>query len=139
LAVLDLTALQRATHSLEESITVLDSIDLSESNAYNRTIVAGVVQHFEFTYELSWKFMKRWLSNNLSQAETEGLSRRALFRLAHEYRLISSVEQWMEFHQARNLTSHTYNENVALEVSEFARLCLPQAILLLERLNEQND
>ena len=54
--------------------------------------------------------MKRWLEENVGSASVDGVPRRELFRLAAESRLIADLPRWMEFHQARNQTSHTYEE-----------------------------
>lgn len=136
---LDLTALKKALARLDESVGLVSELDLTHDSVLNRTLISGVIQHFEFTYELSWKFIKRWLTLNLGRTETEGLSRRALFRLAHEYKLINSVEKWMEFHQARNLTSHTYDEVVASDVLNMAKAFLPYAQGLFAQLEANND
>lgn len=101
--------------------------------------MSGVIQHFEFTYELGWKFIKRWLSVNIGKSEVEGLSRRGLFRLAKEFGLIDSVDEWMLFHAARNETSHTYDENTAEEVFEVSIKFLPVAKKLLTQLELKND
>jgi hypothetical protein len=45
---------------------------------------AGVIRHFEFTYDLCRKRMKRWLDLNLSPDLTDGIPRKELFRLAVE-------------------------------------------------------
>ncbi|PNU21525.1 hypothetical protein C2E25_01290 [Geothermobacter hydrogeniphilus] len=60
-------------------------------------MIAGVILNFKFTYELCWKFLKRWMENNISSESAEGITRRQLFRLAVESRLIDDVERWMIF------------------------------------------
>jgi nucleotidyltransferase substrate binding protein (TIGR01987 family) len=102
-------------------------------------MMSGVVQNFEFTYELSWKFIKRWLDYNLGSSNIDGATRRELFRLAAEHQLIQSVDDWMFFHQARNQTSHTYNEDTAQEICQSAEKFLPLVQALLNRLKEKND
>jgi len=137
---LDLSALIKASESFGQSLEVLQRYGAS-SNDVNlcRTLQAGVIQHFEFTYELCWKFMKRWLEHNLGRSEVEGVSRRALFRLAHESRLIDGVDIWMTFHAARNQTSHTYEQATADEVLAVAQAFLPYVQNLLGRLQANND
>lgn len=49
------------------------------------------------------------------------VTRRERFGLGAEHGLIDEVEQRMRFHRARNLTSRTYNEDVALETDGVAR------------------
>ncbi len=109
------------------------SIDLQEA------VKAGVIQNFEFTYELSWKFIKRWLEKNYGSTYVDGITRRELFRLAAETQLIESVDEWMLYHQARNQTSHTYDETVAAEVYKVSLNFLTVAEKLLQRLQAKND
>lgn len=137
---LDLSSLKKASNSLKESLGVLDGYQKqSKDEPLIKTLRAGVIQNFEFTYELCWKFIKRWLERNLGRTEVEGVSRRQLFRLAHESRLIDDVEFWMTFHAARNQTSHTYDPEIAEEVLAVTRVLLPQAQELLARLEAKND
>ncbi|NVK36713.1 MAG: nucleotidyltransferase substrate binding protein [Gammaproteobacteria bacterium] len=120
--MLNLSALAKANTSLQESLDVFqDNNFISKLNDKQfHTIRAGVIQNFEFTYEVSWKFIKRWLDNNLGATEVDGVSRRQLFRIAAEHQLIEDVEAWMTYHKYRNLTSHTYDENTAKEVANIA-------------------
>lgn len=135
---LDFTSLEKAITRLDESLKVVDEFQSADSSPLLRTLISGVVQHFEFTYELSWKFIKRWLGENLGKSQVDGLARQELFRLAAEYQLINSVENWMKFHRARNETSHTYNENTADEVFKFAVQFLPEATKLLNTLKSKD-
>lgn len=141
MGVLDLSALDKAVASL--TVAIRDSRDesftASLSDSQKRLVLSGVVQNFEFTYELSWKFIKRWLDYNLGGAQIDGVTRRELFRLATEHQLIHSVDDWMFFHQARNQTSHTYDEQTAKEVCNAAETFLPKAQALLDTLKAKND
>ncbi len=103
------------------------------------TLRAGVIQNFEFTYDQSWKLMKRWLDVHVEAHLADGLTRRGLFRLAAEHKLINDVEKWMEFHQARNLSSHTYSEVMADDVLKYAVQFGMFVQDLLGRLEERNE
>ena len=83
--------------------------------------------------------MRRWLDVNLGSAYVEGVTRRQLFRLSAENKLIDDVNTWMEYHEARNETAHTYDENTANSVFETARTFFIDAEKLLKALEERND
>ena len=138
---LDLSSLRKAVESLEKTIKVADDrAFMSRLNKDQKEAVrAGVIQNFEFTYELCWKFMRRWLDVNLGPVYVAGVSRRQLFRLSAEHRLLSDVDRWMEYHDARNETAHTYDENTAEDVFETAQKFLADAQKLLQALEAHND
>lgn len=102
-------------------------------------IKAAVIQNFEFTYELCWKFMKRWLDINYSETMIIGISRKQLFRYAAENSLIIDFDAWRRYHELRNKTSHTYDTNVAEEIFEAAGCFLEDAKQFLQALEIRND
>ena len=137
---LDLASLQKAARSLENAVAVLrkkqeePGVPVMEIEV----VRAGVIQSFEFTYELSWKFMKRWLEENYGPVYVDGVPRRELFRLAAENLLLTDVDRWMDYHRARNRTSYIYDQAVAETVLVEAMAFLPAAQDLLQRLAERN-
>ena len=132
--------MKNATDSLGTFLRVTHTAisEQSKDKDYINTLKAGVIQNFEFSYELCWKFMKRWLSLQIGNSSVDGLSRRELFRISAENKLITDVSLWFEFHQARNLTSHTYNQNVANEVFKVVEKFAPEAKKLLLTLENKN-
>ncbi len=74
---LDLSSLRKAVKSLEETLNVAnDNKFMSQLSVFQANAVrAGVIQHFEFTYEICWKFMKRWLEINLGSVYVDGVPR----------------------------------------------------------------
>ena len=139
---LDLSSLQKAIESLEKTIKVARNKALAaELNEDAKdAIKAGVIQNFEFTYELCWKFMRRWLRENAAVEEAEyPRTRKELFRLAARSGLIKEPLSWFSYSDARNLTSHTYDEDKAETVYETAVGFIEDAKYLMERLQERND
>lgn len=139
--MLDFSSMKKALFAINaitlktEDPEIMNSLDPTLRMA----LIAGVIQHFEFTYELAWKYIKRWLEYNLGGTYVDGVSRRELFRLAAEHLLIDDVELWMDFHRARNLTSHTYNLETAVEIYELTLTFIEPANRLLQRLEANND
>ena len=54
-------SLRQALEHSEDAV-LMNSLDETLRNV----VQSGVIKHFEFTYELSWKFIKRWLEANVS-------------------------------------------------------------------------
>lgn len=122
------------TTALEKAIERLRDILKQERNEYVRD---GVVQRFEFTFELCWKALKRVLA-------LEGVdvgSPKQTFREAYQAGLIEDVTVWFKFLNLRNLTVHTYNEEVAEKVATAAEEFPDEAekvlVNLKKRLNDQ--
>lgn len=138
---LKINSLRKALASLERAIHVAKIMREDDNTGKDvmDTIEAGVIQNFEFTYELCWKFMKRWIEENINSEMVDGVTRKELFRVSAENKLISEVDKWMEFHRARNSTSHIYDEKVAEEVFAASLSFLPYAKAFFIRLEERND
>ena len=138
---LELEPFRKSISSLQQLIALIDDrlATSNDSNELRNGLRAGAIRYFEFTYELAWKLMKRWLENNMGSSYVDGVSRRELYRIAAEHRLIDDVDQWMDYHHDRNLTSHTYDEDVAKQVYETARCFIGDALNLYSVLQAHND
>lgn len=109
---IDISPLLNAKKILDEGVKSA-STDLEK---------AGTIQSFEVCYELSWKILKRILTKK-GLATT---SPRDVFRIAADNNLIENPDLWFQAIEMRNLTSHTYNKELAEKVlsylSEFQRI-----------------
>lgn len=74
----------------------------------------GLIQAFEYTYELAWNMLKDYFE---FQGETGIGGSRDAIRLAFKRDLIKNGEVWMEMITSRTLTTHTYNEEVAEQIA----------------------
>jgi nucleotidyltransferase substrate binding protein (TIGR01987 family) len=124
----------RAVQSKSEDAVLMAALDEVTRDA----IRSGVIQHFEFTYELSWEFIKRRLEADIGRTSVDGISRRDLFRLAAENRLIEDVEAWFQYHIARNDTYQTYDPAVADRVYAKSLDFTADAARLLTMLEARN-
>ena len=72
-------------------------------------IAESVIQRFETCYDCLWKVLKRYLNEELGIAEPPN-SPKPIIRLAYENGMFaSSLEQWLQYAQARIDTSHDYD------------------------------
>lgn len=111
---LDLSSFENAHASLglALSVTTTDPVQA----VLNRD---AVIQRFEYTYELAYKMLKRFIElTSPSPATVDQLGFRDLLRLGGEAGLIKNVEDWFIFRDKRNITSHAYDEKKAKEVYE---------------------
>ena len=139
--MLDYSSLKLAIDALDRALGVTSQGArwATFDGATQETLKAGVIQTFEVAYEQSWKMLKRWLLANPTSGEVEGVPMRQLYRVAAKAGLIDDVDGWMEFHKARNETSHTYNRQTAQTVFEMAPRYLVEAQKLLLALELRND
>jgi len=133
---LDLSSLEKAVGSLEIALTTYDKAVAPDGSPEKETIRAGVIQRFEYTFELSWKMIKRYIEM-YSLEKPDTFTNKDLFRVGAEKGLLRDAGKWLEYLKKRNLTSHTYDEVVSKDVYESAREFLRDARFLLERLKKQ--
>jgi nucleotidyltransferase substrate binding protein (TIGR01987 family) len=130
----DLCKMALSIQNLNKAVAALA---MAVSQPRNEFIRDSVIQRFEFTYELAWKAIRKQLIFEIGEASVDGLSRRDLFRRALQQKLISDFELWVLFHEARNSTSHNYDENNAEKVYQVALRFLPEAQTLLSNLTSR--
>ena len=115
---IDFSALEKAINALERGLVRALSAPGDEE------LRDGVIQRFEYTYELSWKMLKRQLELEMpSSSEVDGFSFRQLIREGHERGLIQDPEAWFVYRDQRNMAVEAYDnakaESVYRTVSPF--------------------
>ena len=98
---------KRAYAQLGSAVELMRSRELSDLEKQ------GVIQAFEFTWELAWNLLKDYLN---WQGETEITGARDTVRESFKRGLIDEGQVWMAMLQDRNRTSHTYNESTMREI-----------------------
>lgn len=139
---LDLSTLENAINSLKEAIAVVsdDVWFKQQSSAVQHTLIAGVIQNFEFVYEISVKMLRRQLEKDAASLdEVDSYSFRDMMRTAGEKGLVRNVEAWFSYRTLRNITSHTYDHQKAQTVYQASYAFVFDAQDLLERINERNQ
>jgi nucleotidyltransferase substrate binding protein (TIGR01987 family) len=131
---IDFSSLQLAMKSLQEAIHV------DQSDNSNTFVKDASIQRFKYTYELCHKMLKRYLeSTEPSSAEIDSMTFQTLIRTGAEKGLLkNSWDKWSEFRNARNLTTHTYNEKMALEVCAILPAFLVEAEYLYAQLTQRS-
>lgn len=139
---LQLQSLDKAIKALERSLVLADGLfkDIKIDPDLHETVRAGVIQHFEVAFELSWKYIQRWIRENKTPEDADNpRTRKDLFRLAARYNLIANPSAWFDYGDARNLTSHVYEESKAEIVYKIAKIFLNDAKYLLTQLEKSSD
>lgn len=138
---LDLTPLEDAVIQLEEALDIYHSDLALIDPRLKRHLRAAVIQAFEFTYELSFGMIRRYLElASANPSEVDQLVFNDIVREAYRQALLSSeLPAWRDFRRNRGTTSHTYNEEKAQEVFESVPDFLQEARYLLNRLHERNE
>ena len=120
---LDITSLANAVRRLREGLARYEHEPTDEQ------IRDGLIQRFEFTYELSHKMLRRYLREvAASPDEIERMAFADLIRTANAQGLLSSDwAVWRRFREMRARTSHTYDAKVASQVASAIPAFLEEA------------
>ncbi len=137
---LDYTPLGSAIAQLEKSLAYAHSPAALADPGLREQLRNSVIQCFEFTYELSWKMLKRYLEETeASPADMDTSTFQNLIRLGNERALLrSDWRQWKTYRQARTDSSHTYDAAKAEAVFAIAPDFLAEAQALLQALTRRS-
>ncbi|MBF0320008.1 MAG: nucleotidyltransferase substrate binding protein [Nitrospirae bacterium] len=112
----------------------------SFDKATQNVIISGVIQNFEFTYELSHKMLKRYLEATAANPSgIEEMTFQDIIRTGSEQGLLlNGWDVWKDYRTARGTTIHTYDVDKAAEVLEITPDFLREAQYLLSELEKRN-
>ncbi|MFD3157332.1 nucleotidyltransferase substrate binding protein [Haloimpatiens sp. FM7330] len=118
---------------IQNFIRALDKLKegLLQYDEENELLRDGIIQRFEFTFELAWKTLKEVF-------EDEGLiglnSPKSVLREAFQAEIIKNEKLWLNMLMDRNATSHMYSESKAMEICKNIK---EEYVKALENLKEQ--
>lgn len=103
---------KRSLKQLDDVMAIIAERELSELEKQ------GVIQAFEYNYELSWNVIKDFFLYQGGEGILSIIGSRDAFRLAFKNGLLENGEVWMDMIKSRQLTSHTYDEEISAKVFE---------------------
>ncbi|MCK5543388.1 MAG: nucleotidyltransferase substrate binding protein [Desulfobacterales bacterium] len=91
---------EKAFSQLKNAVTQLETLSDLEKE--------GMIQRFEYTFELAWKTLKDYLEENNVDAKFP----REVIKQSFKYEIINDGDIWLEMLEQRNLMAHTYEEKI---------------------------
>ena len=134
---LDLSALRQTLASLQDGLEVVEdqSWFKQQPAKVQNTLIAGVIQNFEFVYEVSFKMLRRQLElEAASPDEFDAGNFRDVLRAGAEKGLVGNVENWFTYRQMH----HTYDHGKAMQVYQGTLKFISDARALLAALEQRN-
>ena len=110
----DIRWIQRFSNYQKALFTLAEATVLADARALSNLEQQGLIQGFEFTHELAWNVLKDYLEE---QGFVGIIGSKNATREAFSNALIADGEAWMDMIKARNLTSHTYNTDIAQDIA----------------------
>ncbi len=87
-----------------------------KKNSDNDIYQDALIQRFEFTFELAWKTLREFMTDQGYQLEI--LSPKGVFAFAYQEGIISNETLWLDMLDSRNLTSHDYGHELAQTIAD---------------------
>lgn len=104
-------------YSIKKFKDALETLSHGVAQATDELDKDGVIQRFEFTFELLWKCVKVMLEDQGIQAKTPKECLKAAFRVG----LIENEEAFLDMLEDRNRTSHIYSRDQSEKIFQRIR------------------
>ncbi|MFQ5779286.1 MAG: nucleotidyltransferase substrate binding protein [Nitrospiria bacterium] len=133
--MIDYEKLKNALKHLELQQDNYKTLDSDQPQLIQEAVAESVIQRFETCYDLLWKVLKRYLLEDLGIAEVPN-SPKPVLRLAGENNLFAStIDQWLNYAQARINTAHDYSGEKAEDALELMDDFVDDAIGLYQTMS----
>jgi len=107
--------LQKCEHFCMAVARLTEALDELAGNPDSSVIRDGVIQRFEFTFELAWKSLKDYMDDQGADMSAILFSKQ-VFKAAYAAEVIGDEQIWLDMLKARNITSHVYDDQQAANV-----------------------
>jgi nucleotidyltransferase substrate binding protein (TIGR01987 family) len=136
--MLDLSSFEKAIKQLEKSLGFYDAAFAKKDTDMVEQFRSASIQAFEYTYEMSWKTLKRYFEASDPSTNFDDFSFFDLIRTGNEKELLlGESSDWGDYRKARGATSHTYDEEKAKGVFGIIPKFLQEAKHLLATLQKK--
>jgi len=136
---IDITPLERALAQLEGNLRLIDAQVWGDDDEHRCAIERGAVQAFEFTYGVAVNLLKRQMEQIRPDSGEFGAMRFEDFlRASAAAGLIPSLENFFDYWEKRNITSHNYNEEVSRQLLAILSPFAEDMRFLLKQLQDRN-
>ncbi len=125
----DIRWIQRSKNYEKAFSQLQEAVEISQKRSLSKLEEQGLIQAFEYTYELAWNTLKDYFE---SQGEINIHGSKDAIKLAFRRGLIENGDTWMNMVEDRTMTTHTYNDETAKKILqailksyyfEFQKLC----------------
>lgn len=119
---------------LSDLNSALDRLKEGVNEATNDLDRDGVIQRFEFTFELVWKTIQEYAKYK----GLEVISPRDSFRVAADLGIIDNPKIWFDFLKDRNESTHLYSEDQAKSIFSHVPAFINEVEKLLSNISKED-
>ena len=139
----DIRWIQRFNNYRKALARLGEAVALAEERALSDLEQQGLIQGFEFTFDLAWKTLQDYLRHHKRPNDNGGPN--VIIEQALADGIIKGEEVWKAMKKSRDLTSHSYDGETADDIAEnildtyhglFIQL---ETRLTLEKINEEKN
>lgn len=139
----DIRWIQRFNNYRKALARLGEAVQLAEERELSDLEQQGLIQGFEFTFDLAWKTLQDFLRENKRPNDNGGPN--IIISQSLEDGIIKGEEQWKAMKKSRDLTSHSYDGDTADDIAEnildmyynlFIQL---ETRLQLEKINQEKN
>lgn len=111
--------LQKCENYCNAVVRLSEALDELTQHPDSTVVRDGVIQRFEFTFELAWKSLREYMEDQ--GASMDALFSKQVFKAAYAANIIHDSQVWLDMLASRNVTSHVYDDTQAARVVEAIR------------------